>query len=96
MVDDAAKSIASSFAGAVAAIVFLQYPTGKLLAFVFVGTVASFFLGPAVTTLFGANPQAVGFLVGLFAVAISIRVFDVIATFNVKSVVEKLLAKVGL
>jgi hypothetical protein len=96
---DIPPEVIKALPGALGSIVALRWIAGGPLQRVssLVGGVsASYYSGDHLAGWLAVNPGLAGFLVGLFGMAIAAKCFELIAQFDVRGVVDRILRRWGL
>jgi O-antigen ligase len=97
--DDWRQEAGNILPGLIGAIVALRWVGGSPLqtaAALCGGTAASYYGGTAAAGWLGVSVALAGFVVGLFGMAISSRIFEAIAAIPIGRVIEAMLKKLGL
>ena len=83
--------------GAISAMLWLKETWLRRASSVIAGSAASYYGTPFGLTLFSSlDSNLMGFLIGLFGMAIAIKLFETLEQFPTKSIVDRVLTKLGL
>jgi len=86
--------LAPGLAGAMTALLFLREPWQRRCAYVVAGAAASHYGTPVVSTwLGGVEHGVVGYLIGLFAMAVVSKAYEMLQALRPQDVVDRLLAR---
>lgn len=82
--------------GSVVALLWVRDTWKRSVACVGGGMASSYYVSPSVVVWTSADPSLAGFLVGLFSVAVAAKLFETIDAVQPRSVIDRILRKIGI